>query len=76
MFKNVRTLSIIAILLAVITINVAATQTAVASDTGLPCYDMWQDCLNNSNHTADYCDGVWCGCMAATYSYVCDALIS
>ena len=70
-FKNVRALSIIAVLLAVVVINVAAPQAALA-DTGLPCYDMWQRCLDNG-HSDSYCDGVWCGCMESNYGYICDA---
>lgn len=72
MSKNVRALSIIAILLAVLAINGAVAGTAVAAETGLPCYDMWQRCLD-SGHTDSYCDGVWCGCMESTYGYLCDA---
>jgi hypothetical protein len=76
--KNVRALSIIAMLLVVISFNVAgaqaaATQAAVA-ETGLPCYDMWQRCLDGGG-SAERCDGVWCGCMEATYGYVCAAQV-
>lgn len=73
MSKNVRALSIIAILLAVVAINGAVAGTAVASE-GLPCYDMWQRCLD-AGHSDSYCDGVWCGCMESTYGYLCDAQV-
>jgi hypothetical protein len=31
------------------------------------CWDMYQRCSGSQ----EYCDGVWCGCMAATYGYQC-----
>lgn len=75
MSKSVRVVSIVAVLLAVLTINLSAAQAvAVAEPTGLPCYDMWQDCLA-SGHSDTYCEGVWCGCMKATYGYDCDAVV-
>lgn len=34
----------------------------------LPCYDKWQGC-NASGASSDFCEGLWQGCMYATYGY-------
>lgn len=73
MSKNVRVFMLAFLLLAVIAVNVSAA--AVAEPTGLPCYDMWQNCLSGGG-SAEYCEGVWCGCMQALYGYICGAAVA
>lgn len=65
MFRNVRVVSIVVTLLAIIVLNVGANATqAFADDPGISCFDLWADCLN-SGHSQDYCSDFWCACMRA-----------
>lgn len=66
-----RKLLLVMLLLVGMLPNVSGLLTpATASD--LPCYDMWEACGGSE----EYCDGVWCGCMGATYGYQCDAQLN
>lgn len=70
MSKTSRVLALVVLLLTVVVLNVAATADEVAMEaesSSLPCYDMYQGCMSGGGHSADYCDGVWCGCMRAKY---------
>ena len=66
MSKKIRFTALVAILLAVLTLNVALP---VAADTGLPCYDQWRGCLAGGGGT-NFCEGLWQGCMEKTYGDV------
>lgn len=67
MSRTLRSLALVALLVSVIAVNVSADVAMdVSSDAvALPCWDMYQNC--KKTHTQEFCDGVWCGCMDATY---------
>lgn len=77
--KKIRFVSLLVILVAVLTVNVApafaATATAVAAAEDLPCYDLWTGCLAGGG-SANFCEGMWCGCMQSRYGYICSAVVS
>jgi hypothetical protein len=67
---RLRNLVFACLMLAAFSLNIGGLPLAsAAADTGLPCYDMWSNCTGS----ADYCNGVWCGCMGALYGYMCPA---
>jgi hypothetical protein len=64
--KTIRSLALVVLLVSVIAVNVSAdVAMEVAPEAALPCWDMYQNC--KKTHTQEFCDGVWCGCMNATY---------
>jgi hypothetical protein len=82
--KKIRFISILAVLVAVLSFNLAST--AFAADTSartaavavaedLPCYDLWTGCLAGGG-SANFCEGMWCGCMQSHYGYICSANVS
>jgi hypothetical protein len=81
--KKIRFVSILAILVAVLSINVAPTAFAAAASAvaveavaeDLPCYDLWTGCLAGGG-SANFCEGMWCGCMQSRYGYICSANVS
>ncbi|HEX7154905.1 MAG TPA: hypothetical protein VF618_25720 [Thermoanaerobaculia bacterium] len=72
MSKTSRVLILVVLLLSVLALNVSAsvaTEVATEEAAALPCYDMWTNC--KTTHSAEYCEGMWCGCMKATYGSNC-----
>lgn len=73
--KKIRFISILAVLVAVLSFNLASTAfaatatVAVAED--LPCYDLWTGCLAGGG-SSSFCEGMWCGCMQSHYGYICN----
>jgi hypothetical protein len=59
--SKMRTLKLVGLPMLALLIPVAAAQ---ASDT--PCTDRFNAC-QESGHSYDYCDGLFCGCLDATY---------
>jgi hypothetical protein len=70
MIRKLRFVSVLAILMAVLSLNLALPAGAVVSDT--PCTDRYDGCISGGGGQ-DYCYGLWCGCMHSTYGYVCEA---
>jgi len=69
--NKIRFVSILAVLVAVLMFNVVPVAEAMAaSDT--PCTDRWAGCVAGGGG-AEFCDGLWCGCMYSTYGYICSA---
>lgn len=64
--SRVRKLVLVTLILIAALPNVTGLLSSAAAE-DLPCYNMWQNCEGSE----EYCDGVWCGCMQATYGYSC-----
>ncbi len=71
MFNKLRYVSMLAVLAAVLVLNVGVPAMAAAeSDT--PCTDQYNGCIAGGGGQ-DFCYGMWCGCMYSRYGYVCEA---
>jgi len=73
MIRNIRLISLIAVLVTVVAFNVVVPTTALASD--LPCYDLWAGCTAGGG-SENFCEGMWCACMFETYGYICNAQVT
>jgi hypothetical protein len=77
--KKFSFLALAAVLLAIVTMNIAAPAMAVvafdqAVDQAVapagPCTDMRNGCLAGGG-SAEYCQGMWCGCLYSRYGEIC-----
>lgn len=66
--KKARYFALLAVLVSVIGFNAVLPPVAAASET--PCTDQYNGCMAGRGG-AEFCDGMWCGCMYSTYGYVC-----